>query len=430
MEVERIRHELDIFYDQKTFFRKKGEIRLLQLFVTDYEIFDSSKFGFVYEAFNDRDIIAVLRKILLFKPDIIMVYDSIMVAKKYYNHDHILYINDNDYSAYTWLLPHIRINKNEIHFYIWKEVYNRFEKWYGDDSIYRHVICNTLLPGNIFMNPELEIPEKFDTDIVVVAGSNSSLSRVKVYIEYMCEQWMRYVEQDYLKEKLKKVLWRMIDIFYERMDETGELVEEEEAYISEFWDLMGKDSEFFQTFSAHCQEYFFKLLRMLVGYSAYRRLIIKWIIEGGYGVDLWGETWENEQGMEQYYKGKISSREELKRVYNSSKICLFTNPDFGLHCSVFEMISSKSLCIAYHNDNISVASLKDYFVDGESIVLYKNKKELLEKINFYLHHMDKRRGIINRGYQIVKRHKLYREYQLTQTVEKAVEYAKKNMNMK
>lgn len=429
LEIERLQHELDLFYDQKVAFREKGRIRLLQLFTTTYDIFDASRYGFEYEAVHEKDIVSVLNRILSFKPDIIMSQDSIIKAKRYYDHQHILYIDDNDYSAYIWLFPYMTINKNEMHFYDWKNCFSSFGRLYGDDSVYRHVICSTLAPGAVFMEPELDIPDEFDTDICIVAGSNSSVSRIKAYIEYSCMTWMKHGGSDCLREKLKTVLYNMIDIFLQRMDETGELLEDLEVYEEVFWELAEEFADEFRGISLESQKYFFKLIRMLIGYGAYRRLIAKWVVESGYRVELWGDSWENEYGVEKYYKGKVCDREELKRIYNRSKICLFTNPDFGLHTSMFEMVSSKTLCLAYNNDNITLASVKDYFVDGESIVLYKNRTELMEKITYYLQHMEQRKEIICRGYHIVKENKLYREWQLTKVVEKAVELAKQNMDM-
>ena len=46
LEIERLQHELDLFYDRKVSFREKGKIRLLQLFTTTYDIFDVSRYGF------------------------------------------------------------------------------------------------------------------------------------------------------------------------------------------------------------------------------------------------------------------------------------------------------------------------------------------------------------------------------------------------
>ena len=321
------------------------------------------------------------------------------------------------------------MRKNEIHFYNFKGFHEIYGKSYGDDSIYQHIVYAKMVPGIALLEQQLEIPEKFETDIVIISASNSSISRTKEYIDGLCACWMNNFGHSSLKDKMKEVLYSMLDILYAEMDRTGELIEEEEAYIKIFEELMGDSYEKFQEISMDNRQYFFHLLRLLIGGSVYRRLIIKWVVESGYKVEVWGNSWENEEELKAYYKGNIYSREQLARVYNRSRISLFTNPYAGAHVSVFEMISSKSLCLAYHNDNTTTASLKDYFKEEESIVIYKNRQELFEKIDFYMKNTDRRTEIINRGYQIIKDQKLYWEYQFTEEIENAVELAKKNMDM-
>lgn len=429
-EIECLTEKLNAFYDKKTSFREKSEFRVLQLGPGSYDLFDLTRVGFVCDSVGENDTTDVLKKILTFKPDAIISYDTTIRAREHYNHKNILYINNNDYASYIYLLPYLNVPKNEVILYNYTECHDLLGKLYGDNSIYQHIVYNKMLPGVSALEQQREIADVFDTDIVVVSASNSSLSRTKGYIEWMC--WHLGVcgsAENNLREKIKDVLYKMLDIFYVKMDETGVFIEEESVYLQTFWDLMGNDLSKIQGIFVENEQYLSHLLYILIGISVYRRLIIKWIIEGGYKVELWGGSWENEPGLEEHYKGNIDSREDLAKVYNRSKISLFTNVYLGVHVSVFEMISSKSLCLAYHNSNTTAAALTDYFVDGESIVLYKNRQELLEKIDYYLKHMDKRKEIIERGYQIIKEQKLYWEYQFTEIIKQTIELAKENMDM-
>lgn len=425
-EIEKLKEKLNIYYDQKNSFREKDNFRLLLLGSGLYDTYELARFGFVYDAVDENDTTAVLNKILSFKPDAIASYDSVMRAKEHYDHKNILYININDYGPYIYLLPYIKVWKNEIHLYDYTACHELLGQLYGDDSIYQHVAYKKMVPGVSLLEQKTDISKTFDTDIVVISASNSSISKTKRYIDWLCMQWMCGLENNCTREKMKIVLYEMLDIFYLKMDETGEFIEDEKIYMQVFWELMGDDLKGMHGISKDNSQYFSHLLCMLIGASAYRRLIIKWIIERGYKVQLWGESWKNEPGMEAYYKGNIDSREELVRVYNRSKISLFTNVFLGVHVSVFEMISSKSLCLAYQNSNTTMASLTDYFKDRESIVFYKNRQELFEQIDYYLKHMDKRKEVIDKGYQIIREQNLFWEYQFTRTVEKAIELAKNN----
>lgn len=426
--MDEIYKELNKFYDAKTSFRKGKELRVLQLFVTAYYIFDITKYDFTYDYINDRQEEAVLKKIYDFKPDIILTQDSIETARKYYDHSHILYINENDYSAYMYLMKYITFQKNEIHFYAAREKKHLLTECSGYDSFYNHIVYRDLTPSITLSETIHEMSDSYDADVTIISGSNSSVESAKKYVEYLCLHWMEVDKENTIKTKLMKIFDEMFDFFMEKMDNTGYFIENEDEYFAIFLELANKYKMDLTLFNDADLKYLKVLLKLVVGYTVYRRLIVKWVIEQGYSVALWGDTWKNCKDLQEYYHGNIVEREKLAQIYNRSRICLFTNPDIGIHMSVFEMISSKTLCIAYQNDNETIASLNRYFKDGESIVLFKNKQELLKKIDKYLYDDEKRRMIIENGNQIIKNRNLYREYELSRVIREAVKLAKKNMH--
>ena len=149
-------------------------------------------------------------------------------------------------------------------------------------------------------------------------------------------------------------------------------------------------------------------------FNDYRLKILDFLISNGVDIDIW--TWYiSEEFLHKYplVKNKIRGSAygtDMYRIYAQSKIVLnMHNPTVwsgsslstaqsGGNMRLFEVPVTKTLQIA---DKCP----RDWFKDGDEIVLYKDNKDLLKKINYYLINDKERIKIAINGYEkLVKEH--------------------------
>ena len=135
-------------------------------------------------------------------------------------------------------------------------------------------------------------------------------------------------------------------------------------------------------------------------YESYRAAYISFLIEKGIRVSVTGDGWENKDFwniVRPYYRGPSVYGEEYIKTINGMKVALHflrhANRDeqdsrtFEIPaCGVFMLAESSTL-------------QKQLFIDGEEAVFFETKEELLEKVNYYLIHIEERKRIALNGYK-------------------------------
>ena len=128
--------------------------------------------------------------------------------------------------------------------------------------------------------------------------------------------------------------------------------------------------------------------------------VIKLLVENSVNVKLYGTEWENSQ----YYDFFIEKLGKIEPVYNdynlalnSAKIALvflskLNNDTYTRRC--FEIPATKTMMMAEYTDD-----LNSMFEEGEEAEYFKNKEELLKKIQYYLSHEDELNTIGENGYK-------------------------------
>lgn len=149
-------------------------------------------------------------------------------------------------------------------------------------------------------------------------------------------------------------------------------------------------------------------------YNDYRLIILDFLISNGVDINIW--TWHNSEEFLHKYplvKKQISGSAygtDMYRIYAQSKIVLnMHNPTVwsgsslstaqsGGNMRLFEVPVTKTLQIA---DKCP----RDWFKDGDEIVLFKDNKDLLDKVSYYLHNDKERLRIAHNGYKrLLKEH--------------------------
>jgi len=159
--------------------------------------------------------------------------------------------------------------------------------------------------------------------------------------------------------------------------------------------------------------HFFKPLKLEKKYDvtfvgiekADRYEFIKFLKENGVKINLFGWNWSKYPEFKDIYKGALDS-EKMVEVTNQSKINLsFSKSTSGtLHPTtrLYEVGACKGFVLSeYCEDNLKL------FKDGKDIIMFKDKKDLLEKIKYYLTNEKERERIANAAYKkIIKNYTL------------------------
>ncbi|WP_029232834.1 glycosyltransferase family protein [Butyrivibrio sp. VCB2006] len=98
--------------------------------------------------------------------------------------------------------------------------------------------------------------------------------------------------------------------------------------------------------------------------------------------------------------GPVNTITEMPLVFSQSKINLNISTrsiKTGIPQRVWDVLGNGGFLLTNYQDELS-----DYFKIGEDIEVYNSHDELIEKIDYYLSHEDKRLEIAAKGYQTVK----------------------------
>lgn len=97
--------------------------------------------------------------------------------------------------------------------------------------------------------------------------------------------------------------------------------------------------------------------------------------------------------------GGVKSLEEMPFVFRNSRINLnisLRSIQTGIPQRVWDVLSCRGFLLTNDQEEIG-----DYFVPGVHLETYSSRKELLEKIDYYLDHDEERQAIASRGYEEV-----------------------------
>ena len=126
---------------------------------------------------------------------------------------------------------------------------------------------------------------------------------------------------------------------------------------------------------------------LFVGSNWHDRTSLRYAIESGYYVAVYGYNWEGIVPYEMY-RGSYIENDKLNRYYSSAKIVLNDHrPDmkeFGfINNRIYDATASGTLVISDYMKEIEEAY-------GDSVPMYKTKEELKELLDYYLNHEDER----------------------------------------
>ena len=110
------------------------------------------------------------------------------------------------------------------------------------------------------------------------------------------------------------------------------------------------------------------------------------------------------------FAGTVSYENEMPKVFRESKINLnitLRSIESGIPLRVLDIMGAGGFLLTNYQPEIA-----EYFVNGEEVVMFESKEDMLEKIAYYLEHEEERKQIAYNGWLRVQKDFTY-ESQLT-----------------
>jgi spore maturation protein CgeB len=131
-----------------------------------------------------------------------------------------------------------------------------------------------------------------------------------------------------------------------------------------------------------------------------------------YNLGIWGPGWENlptHSPLRRALMGSYTTPETWRKIYSASKIVLSIHyqdehfPVFQSSPRVFEALSCGAFVLTDKQKDVLAL-----FRDGEHLVSFSDVCELVERVEFFLAHLEQRQVIAQRGKQEVLERHTYR----------------------
>lgn len=154
-----------------------------------------------------------------------------------------------------------------------------------------------------------------------------------------------------------------------------------------------------------------RLVFYIINIQVYGNIIADWLIETDYKIKLYG-GW-NEKKYAKYSEGYIQDGSiEMYYANNMSKIGINSNPFVAVHRRTLSCIECGTMCLSAAaateelDAKYNFSHYSHYFENGKSITIFHNKKELFDKIDYYLTHEKERKRIISAGQEVISEQNL------------------------
>lgn len=363
---------------------------------------DKSDFGFDVNYTNQEDFEKIIGD---YRPDIVFIYNvsslnlMIKIPEKikvvvycdhFYEQFSLLgrkyfeYLPKNDY-LYMPILDADRLDKDKV-----------LENKEVQKKIYFAPFVDSLGDGEISYNRLDE--KKYGCEVSVIAHQKS--------IDYYF--WCFGISSSTLQGR---VLMQFLGTLLKMIRD--EIIKRESADLDDEW-IYNLVKNVFDNLSIRAYvrdidgfiSIWFNAIKYNILVREYGNIVVDWLIEKGYNLKLYGNGWNDEKRYKKYSMGKVDEcSDELRKAYKYSKINVGINYLMGIHRRNSECIKNGCLCLqAVTKAENMVSDYRHFFKEGVDIVIYKNKQELFEKIDYYLKNNVEREQIINSGKQIISQY--------------------------
>lgn len=263
------------------------------------------------------------------------------------------------------------------------------------------------------------VPLQDDHEVELKDGEREKFSSDIVFITYkkrIGDQFFKYMpavnEDNAYSKDIMQLLGFLYPALYKEMMEIEHIITDidwiERLLIKYFdeiniWQYVRNKDIFLERWK--------RLVFYVANVHLYGDIIVDWLMEKDYNLKLWG-GW-TEKKYRKYYMGYLrDGSADMYYANNMSKIGINSNPFGTIHRRTFSCINNGTMCLSAAADTeendakYNFSHYSHFFENKKSIVMFHNKKELLNYVDYYLTHEKERKEIILAGKRVVDNQKL------------------------
>ncbi|MEY8332171.1 glycosyltransferase [Lachnospiraceae bacterium 47-T17] len=367
---------------------------------------------FVSEEKSDISRIYRIVDINKYKPDIIIDIDELRYSYRKQAPSEIIYVAwvQDDY-------PHImneemakRLGRNDYlmnHFISDNRLVNL---GYSKDRILDATIC---------ANAEVYKPYNLTDDEKSMYQADICLLSHNADFDKFIEESVGWLSVD---ETVSEAVRQFLISYCKDFKQNGEASRQKEVFLNKMISYLEEVRQ--NAISRDVLENFVNEIHNGLHLRLYRQTLADWILGAGYtNVKLWGEEWTHLEKFKLYAMGEAENGETLSKILQSSKIVIGNNFFVTACARAWESMLSGTL---YMSNDVpekeDKANIRKIMTENENLVIFHDKTDLLNKIDFYLKHEDERRRIVEKG-----RKKALATTTSDATMKKVMEFVTKSM---
>lgn len=133
----------------------------------------------------------------------------------------------------------------------------------------------------------------------------------------------------------------------------------------------------------------------------YRLVLVDWLLDAGYtNIKLWGNEWKANPKYAAYAMGPAENGETLSKIYQASKIVVGNNMLCTSAARTWESMLSGAFYLSnYVPPEQDVADVRKIMKEGEELVIFHDKEDFLQKVEYYLTHEEERQRMAKIGHE-------------------------------
>lgn len=229
-----------------------------------------------------------------------------------------------------------------------------------------------------------EEQQKYECDICM-AGDVMTTERLIVHADTVLSKYLN-------REEVILVLEKMVDLTEDLFDsQTGDYYISEKMLCDARDDLQRKLG-CSDTVAAVIFRVFFDARYMML-----RRLIMKQIADT-YMYKIYYYSTEDLEIPGIKYQGFLTDEEEMSKAYQAARVVMQICPNVTMSQRITEALFSGSVILANKMDaGEDVCRYERYLEEGEGVYFFKNKEELLERLDYLVNNEEERKIIARKG---------------------------------
>lgn len=138
-----------------------------------------------------------------------------------------------------------------------------------------------------------------------------------------------------------------------------------------------------------------------LNHLVYRQALVDWLLDAGYtNLKLWGNGWQANPKYAAYAMGPAQNGETLSKIYQASKIVMGNNIMTSAAARAWESMLSGAFYMGnFIPPKEDTVDIRKIMKEGEELVIFYDREDLLQKVEYYLNHEEERQRMAGIGHK-------------------------------